>query len=32
MQHADEFEIVGVTENTRYREPTRKIPPMFFLS
>src|ERR1700740_3824286 len=25
------FEIVGVTENTEYREPTRRIPPMFFL-
>jgi predicted permease len=31
MQHAGQFEIVGVTENTEYREPTRKIPPMFFL-
>src|ERR1700740_1376935 len=30
MQHAGLFEIVGVTENTEYREPTRKIPPMFF--
>jgi predicted permease len=30
-QHAGDFEIVGVTENTEYREPTRKIPPMFFL-
>ena len=26
------FEIVGVTENTEYRQPTRQIPPMFFLS
>jgi predicted permease len=26
------FEIVGVTENTQYRRPTRQIPPMFFLS
>ena len=25
------FEIVGFTEDTEYREPTRKIPPMFFL-
>jgi ABC-type antimicrobial peptide transport system permease subunit len=31
MQHAGDFEIVGVTEDTEYREPTRKIPPMFFL-
>ena len=31
MQHAGQFDIVGVTENTEYREPTRKIPPMFFL-
>ncbi len=31
MQHADSFEIVGVTEDTQYREPTRAIPPMFFL-
>jgi len=31
MQHTGLFEIVGVTENTEYREPTRKIPPMFFL-
>jgi len=30
-QHADSYEIVGVTEDTEYREPTRKIPPMFFL-
>jgi putative ABC transport system permease protein len=25
------FEIVGVTEDTEYRQPTRQIPPMFFL-
>ncbi|MFZ3214828.1 MAG: ABC transporter permease [Candidatus Acidiferrales bacterium] len=31
MKHAGEFEIVGVTEDTQYREPTHKIPPMFFL-
>jgi predicted permease len=31
MKHADSYEIVGVTEDTQYREPTRKIPPMFFL-
>jgi predicted permease len=31
QQHAGSFEIVGVTEDTQYREPTRKIPPMFFL-
>jgi len=30
-EHAGLFEIVGVTEDTEYREPTRKIPPMFFL-
>ena len=32
QQHAGSFEIVGVTEDTEYREPTRKIPPMFFLA
>jgi ABC-type antimicrobial peptide transport system permease subunit len=31
MKHAGEFEIVGVTEDTQYRDPTRKIPPTFFL-
>jgi predicted permease len=31
MKHAGEFEIVGVAEDTQYREPTHKIPPMFFL-
>ncbi|MGA8100532.1 MAG: ABC transporter permease [Candidatus Acidiferrales bacterium] len=31
MKHAGDFEIVGVTEDTQYRGPTRKIPPMFFL-
>ena len=31
QKHAGDFEIVGVTEDTQYREPTRKIPPMFFL-
>ncbi|HYL46041.1 MAG TPA: ABC transporter permease [Candidatus Limnocylindrales bacterium] len=31
MRYAGQFEIVGVTEDTEYREPTRKIPPMFFL-
>jgi predicted permease len=31
QKHAGSFEIVGVTEDTQYREPTRKIPPMFFL-
>ena len=30
-KHAGLFEIVGVTEDTEYREPTHKIPPMFFL-
>ena len=31
MKYAGQFEIVGVTEDTQYREPTRKIPAMFFL-
>ncbi len=31
-KYAGNFEIVGVTENTEYRQPTRPIPPMFFLS
>jgi len=31
QKHAGSFEIVGVTEDTQYREPTHKIPPMFFL-
>ena len=31
MQYAGQFEIVGVTEDTQYREPTRTIPAMFFL-
>jgi predicted permease len=31
MKYDGEFEIVGVTEDTQYREPTHKIPPMFFL-
>jgi predicted permease len=31
-KYAGNFEIVGVTEDTQYRQPTRKIPPMFFLS
>jgi predicted permease len=30
-KHAGDFEIVGVTEDTQYRQPTRKIPPMYFL-
>jgi predicted permease len=30
-KYAGNFEIVGVTEDTMYREPTRKIRPMFFL-
>ena len=29
---ASAFEIVGVTEDTQYRNPTSKIPPTFFLS
>ena len=31
-KYAGNFEIVGVTEDTQYRQPTRKIAPMFFLS
>jgi predicted permease len=31
QEHAGAFEIVGVTEDTQYRGPTSKIPPMFFL-
>jgi predicted permease len=31
MKHTGLFEIVGVTEDTQYREPSHKIPPMFFL-
>jgi predicted permease len=30
-KYAGIFEIVGVTEDTQYREATRKIPPTFFL-
>ena len=29
-KYAGAFEIVGVTEDTQYRDPTSKIPPMFF--
>jgi predicted permease len=31
VKFAGQFEIVGVTEDTQYRDPTHKIPPMFFL-
>ena len=31
-KYAGNFEIVGVTEDTRYRDLTEKIPPMFFLA
>jgi len=31
-KYAGAFEIVGVTEDTQYRQPTSKIPPTFFLS
>jgi predicted permease len=31
MKYAGQFEIVGVTEDTHYREPRRQVPPMFFL-
>jgi predicted permease len=32
QKFASAFEIVGVSEDTQYRGPTRKIPPMFFLA
>jgi putative ABC transport system permease protein len=32
LKYAGAFEIVGITEDTQYREPTSKIPPTFFLS
>jgi predicted permease len=32
QKYAGYFEIVGVTEDTQYRQPTRKIPPTYFLS
>lgn len=32
QKFAGAFEIVGVTEDTQYREPTRKIAPTFFLA
>jgi len=31
MKHAGDYEIVGVTEDTMYWEPTAKMRPMFFL-
>lgn len=31
-KYAGAFEIVAVTEDTQYRQPTNKIPPTFFLS
>jgi len=31
IEYAGSYEIVGVTEDTQYRQPTRTIPPMFFL-
>jgi len=31
MKYAGNFEIVGVTEDTYYRQPTKPVPPMFFL-
>ena len=31
QKYAGSFEIVGVTEDTQYRDPTSKIRPMFFL-
>ncbi|MGH9497896.1 MAG: ABC transporter permease [Terriglobales bacterium] len=30
-KYSGKFEIIGVTEDTEYRGPKRKIPPMFFL-
>lgn len=32
QKYAGAFEIVGVTEDTQYRDPTQKIPPRFFLA
>lgn len=32
QKYAGSFEIVGVTEDTQYRQPTSKIPPTFFLA
>ncbi|MBZ5654537.1 MAG: ABC transporter permease [Acidobacteriia bacterium] len=32
QKYAGAYEIVGITEDTQYREPTREIPPTFFLS
>jgi len=32
QKYAGTFEIVGVTEDTQYRDPTSKIPPTFFLA
>ena len=32
QKQAGAFEIVGVTEDTQYREPTSEIPPTFFLA
>jgi predicted permease len=32
QKYAGQFEIVGVTEDTQYRQPTRQIPLMFFLA
>jgi putative ABC transport system permease protein len=32
QKYAGNFEIVGVTEDTQYRGPTRQIPPTFFLA
>jgi len=31
-KYASAFEIIGVVQDTQYRGPTRKIPPMFFLA
>ena len=31
VKRAGDFDIVGVTEDTKYREPTKEVPPMFFL-
>ncbi|PYX27267.1 MAG: hypothetical protein DMG80_19035 [Acidobacteria bacterium] len=32
QKYSGAFEIVGITEDTQYRRPTSKIPPMFFLA
>ncbi len=31
MKKFGDFEIIGVTEDTKYRDPAKETPPMFFL-